>query len=291
MGVQNSIASYLGSQSGASGVNPITGLPNSGIASVAPAGSGAAPGVSKSSMTDPLSQFLIGNGNTQTTNSSSTSTRDPYAPAVPYVNQNLASVSSLYNGGAPQISPLEQSGYDAVSNVANNPTAAYTDAGTQLDKTINGDYLTPDSNPYLAAIGNTVGSQAAQIENNQFGGSTGRSNSGLAGYYSGQGVGTALTNLYGSEYNSERANQMSAINEAPTYQQSQYLAPQAEISAGQNVSARPFDIANQYSSILDNIANLGGTTTSTGTSQTQGASNGGLLGSIVSNVAGALFPS
>lgn len=231
-----------------------------------------------------IGNFLFGNGNTATTNQ--TSTRTPYAPAVPYVKAELPQLSTLYNGGAPQISPLEQQGYSDVSNVAQNPTAAFTDAGTQLDNTIKGDYLTPDTNPYLADIAKRVGDQAFQTTNSEFG-SKGRTGGGLAGYYAGKGVGDALTNLYGTEYNTERGLQAQATSQAPGFQQAQYLAPQAEISAGQNVSARPFDIANQYSGILNNIANLGGTTTSSGTSQP--ANNGGIVGQAVSSFTNKLF--
>lgn len=234
-----------------------------------------------------IGNFLFGNGNTSTSKAVSNTTTGPYSPAVPYINDSLAKTSALYSGGAPQISPLEQHGYDAVTAVADHPSSAFTDAGSQLDKTISGQYLTPDTNPYLADIAKRVGAEALQTTNTTFGGA-GRSNSGLAGYSAGKGVGDALTNLYGNEYNQERANQLTATGMAPGYEQARYLGPQALISSGQNVSARPFDLNAQYNTTLSNIAKLGSTSSGTTTTTGQAASNG-LVGNSITSFVNKLF--
>jgi hypothetical protein len=233
-----------------------------------------------------LFNFLFG-GNTSKSNSTSTTT--PYGPTVQPINDYLGATKTLYGGGAPQISPLEQSGYDSVAKVAGTPSAAFTSAGNELNDTISGKYLTPDTNPYLKDIASRIGAQALQTTNSTFGG-MGRSNSGLAGYSAGQAVGNSLTDLYGNEYNSERALQSQAAAEAPAYEQARYLAPQALISAGQNVSARPFDLNQQYGTTLANIAKLGGTTNTSGTSTSQGSANSnGLIGNAITSFTNKLF--
>jgi hypothetical protein len=143
----------------------------------------------------------------------------------------------------------------------------------------------------LADIAKRVAGIAGSTNNATFGG-RGRSNSGLAGYYAGKGVGDSLTDLYGQQYNAERGRQMQAISNVPELDKTRYNAPQALISAGQNVSARPFDIAGQYGGILGNIGRLGqqSTTSGTTTGNVQNYQNDpGLIGRIANSFTNKLF--
>jgi len=231
---------------------------------------------------------------TQTINTATT--QAPYSPVIPHLDTYLADTAALYTGGAPQISAMEQQGYDAVKAAAAAPSGI-SGAIAENNKTLSGQYLTPDTNPYLADIAKRVSGIAGSNANSAFAG-RGRSGSGLAGYYAGKGVGDSLTDLYGSAYEAERGRMGSAVAAAPGLEAGKYVTPQALISSGQNISARPFDINSQYGGILAKIGSLGqqGTVngTTTGESSTVQKSSGGLLSGVLGTIGGSfinkLFP-
>ncbi len=79
---------------------------------------------------------------------------------------------------------------------------------------------------------------------------------------------------------------------APQLSAASLVGPQALINAGQSISARPFDINSQLSGILTNLAQLGGTTDSIGS--TTGTQNGQTTGraespGVVGNFINKLF--
>lgn len=229
-------------------------------------------------------------GSKKTTSSTTSGTTNvqPYAPTIPYLNDYLGQTANLYGAnGAPQFSPMEQQGYDALENLVGSGSGSTGAAIAANNKTLNGDYLSPDTNPYLKDIATRVAGIAGATNNATFGGK-GRTGSGLAGYYAGQGVGDSLTNLYGQNYANERSNMMTAAGQAPALDASQYLGPQALISAGQNISARPYDINQQYGGILSQIAGLGQQGQTTGEQQNYRQS-AGLIPTIANSFTNKLF--
>lgn len=237
-----------------------------------------------------IGSFLFGGSKkTNEQTSSGTQTRSPYAPTIPYINDFLNDATVMYNGGSPYFSQTEGTGYGLLDKmVADGPSAQYKAADKTLTDTASGQYLTPDTNPYLADIAKRVSGIAGATTNATFGG-RGRANSGLAGYYAGKAVGDSLTDMYGSVYENERGRQQTASMDAPDFEKSRYDAPQALISAGQNISSRPFDITDRYGSLLTNIAQLGGTTEQTG-KVTNYQKSPGLFGNIVNSFTNKLFP-
>lgn len=219
---------------------------------------------------------------------SGTTDFDPYSPTIPYLDKYLSETSNLYHGGAPQISPYEQHGYDTLRSTVDAGATALDPAIAENNKTLRGDYLNPDTNPYIADIARRMGDIASATSNASFGGS-GRTGSGLAGYYSGKGAADAAGELYFGNYNAERGRMGSAVGMAPSLEAGRYLGPQALISAGQNISSRPFDINQQYGGILAQIAGLGQQGKTTGTSTSYGYSPG-VLGQIVNSFTNKLFP-
>jgi hypothetical protein len=235
-----------------------------------------------------IGKFLFGGSKKEgSTASTGTTTSTPYSPVIPYIDPYLKASSDLYNGGAPQFSPLEQEGYDLLSNTVDNPNNAIDPAVAENNKTLSGAYLDPKSNPFLKEIADRLGGIAAGTSIGQFG--SGRSDSGLSSYYAGKGGADAASELYYKNYADERANMGAAAGRAPALEAGRYLAPQALISAGQNVSARPFDINQQYGSILHNIGSMGQQTNATGTTTTYGQSPG-LIGGIINSFTNKLFP-
>lgn len=234
-----------------------------------------------------IGSFLFGGSKkTGEQSSSSTQTRTPYAPVIPYLDSYLGNTNNIYNN-TPMFSDLEKAGYEVLNDIssnaeANNPAIDYN------NRVLSGQYLTPDTNPYLADIAKRISGIAGSNSNSTFGG-RGRTSGGLSAYYNGKAVGDSLTDMYGSVYESERGRQTSAANLAPQLEQARYLAPQSRISAGQNISARPFDLNQQRGGILSQIAGLGGTTTTQGTA-TQSSQSPGLFGQIVNSFTNKLFP-
>ena len=236
-----------------------------------------------------ISNFLFG-GKQKTAKQTEHGTTDfdPYSPTIPYLDDYLKSVSGTFNGGAPQISPYEQSGYDALKSTVGAGSTALDPAIAENNKTLSGSYLDPNSNPYIADMARRAAGMAGSQASSTFSGA-GRTGSGLAGYYAGKGAAEAANDLFGQNYEAERGRMSSAVGMAPTLESGRYLGPQALISAGQNISARPFDIASQYGNILSTIAQLGQQGTSDGTTTKYGYSPG-LIGGIVNSFTNKLFP-
>lgn len=236
-----------------------------------------------------IGKFLFGGKKKSSkTTQSGTTDFDPYSPTIPYLNDYLAQTKGLYNGGAPQISPYEQHGYDMLASTVGAGATALDPAIAENNKTLHGDYLNPDTNPYIKEIADRMGGVAAATSNASFGGA-GRTGSGLAGYYSGKGAAEATGEVYNNNYQNERGRMSSAVGMAPSLESARYLGPQALISAGQNISARPLDINQQYGGILSQIAQLGQQGKTTGTQTTYGYSPG-LVGQVVNSFTNKLFP-
>lgn len=235
-----------------------------------------------------LFSFLFG-GKKKTTSSTASGTTDvdPYAPTIPYLNDYLAQTSALYGGGAPMFSALEQQGYDALQSTATAGTPGLDAAITENNRTLGGEYLDVANNPYLRAIADRMGGQAMAGANATFGG-RGRTGGGLHQQSLTRGIADANAGVYAPAYEAERGRMSSAVGMAPSLEAGRYLGPQALISAGQNISARPFDINSQYGGILAQIAGLGQQGTTTGETQNYKQSSG-LIGKIANSFTNKLF--
>lgn len=234
-----------------------------------------------------IGKALFG-GKKKTTSSkqSGTTDFDPWSPAIPHLTSYLGSTANLYGGGAPAISPFEQEGYDLLKTTVGGPNAI-DPAVAENTKTLSGAYLTPETNPYLADIATRMAGMAGVQANTTFAG-RGRTGSGLHQRSFGEGVGAAVGDVFGRNYEAERGRMTSAAGMAPSLEAARYLGPQAMISAGQNISARPFDLNQQYGGILSQIAGLGQQGVTTGESQNYKRSSG-LLGKIAGSFVNKLF--
>lgn len=219
--------------------------------------------------------------------SSGTSDYDPWDVAIPAIKDYLGKSQALYNGGAPMFSADELAGYAKLRETVGQGATAINPAIAENNKTLSGAYLDPASNPYLKEIADRMGGVAGANANASFAGA-GRTGSGLAGYYSGKGAADATGEVYFNNYNAERGRMGAAVGMAPQLEAGRYLGPQALISAGQNQSARPFDINQQYGNILTQIGQLGQQGKTTGETTGYGYT-GGLLGKIANSFANKLF--
>ena len=220
---------------------------------------------------------------------SASSDVDPWDVSIPYLTDYLSKTQALYNGGAPLISPYEQAGYNKLMQTVNAGSTALDPAIAANNKTLSGDYLKANSNPYIADIAKRAAGLAGMQANATFSGS-GRTGSGLAGYYAGKGAADAANDVFYQNYGDERDRMLQATGYAPQLEAGRYLGPQALISAGQNISSRPFDVNSQYGNILTAIAQLGQQGQTQGTTTTKGYT-GGLIGKIADSFTNKLFPS
>ena len=101
-----------------------------------------------------------------------------------------------------------------------------------LNKTANGDFLSPDSNPYIKSVANQA-ADAAQARTNGLFGSNGRTG-GLWAQNLGQGIANATGNIYAQNFSNERQNQLGAQN----------TLFGAEQTANQNALTRQFGAAS-----------------------------------------------
>lgn len=89
----------------------------------------------------------------------------------------------------------------------------------QLQRTAAGDFLTPDSNPFIKSVADRAADTAQARINAQFG-AAGRSNgSGLYAQLFSQGIGDAANSVYASNYENERQRQLAAQGQLLTSEQ------------------------------------------------------------------------
>lgn len=228
-----------------------------------------------------IGKLLLGSKKTTTTKGAA----EPWKLAIPQLTDFLGDTSTLYNGSTPLFSPQEQQGYQALTGAVNAGQPLMGAGNEELQNTVNGQYLTPETNPYLADIARRIGGEAGAGVNATFGG-RGRSGSGLAGYYSGKGIADAIGGVLGGAYDNERNRQLAAAGMIPGQQAASLVGPSALIEAGKGITARPYDINTQRGGVLAQIGNLGQQTTGS----TTAPKSGGLLRTIGNSFVNQLFP-
>lgn len=185
--------------------------------------------------------------------SKTTTTNTPYDPAA--IKAGEGALSGAYGqaqGTVAQYSPALQGAINQIQQKIANPPQYLTDARAQLDKTIKGAYLDPNSNPAAAGMAKLIADRTQGNYNATFGAS-GRSHGGLAALLSTQGVGDALNGFYGNIYNTERGMQQGATMAAPAFNQDEYTGINALFPAVGNTTMLPLNAANSYAGGLGSL--------------------------------------
>jgi len=186
-------------------------------------------------------------GKTQTT------TNSPPAHVQPYSQDYLAQAQGVANqpyqpyGGArvADFTPSQNLGFGMSLANAMGSFGAGQDANRTLQDTINGKYLTADSNPYLSGAVDTALGKAGSAVNNQFSGN----NYGSSGHEEWLGRSLANTALpfYSQNYQNERNNQLQASMYAPGLSSSNIAAMQAGGLQQQGLNQQLNDVGyNEY---------------------------------------------
>jgi hypothetical protein len=159
---------------------------------------------------------------------------------TPYQGQRIAELNNNQN-----------TALGMTANQAMNGFQGQGDVGDLYQRTVRGDYLTPDSNPYLRATADaigtdfnrTVGAQNASMQRTA--GAFG--NSGLQQKMSMDNAGLAgkLNDLYSNNYNMERSNQLQAMQLAPQMQNMGYTDAKQLLGVGDIQRSYTQDLLNQ----------------------------------------------
>jgi len=187
----------------------------------------------------------------------STSSTTPWSGVQPYItdylqkSQNAVNTPFQYNS-ADQIAPFspeQQYGLSMQTQRAIQGSPVNAAAQGNITDTLNGAYLSPDSNPYLKAnvdqaLSDVTGRVNSQFGNANFGGSA---NQELLT----RNLGATASGMYGQNYTTERGNQLQAAGMAPTLANTDYQ----DIQALQNVGAQRQGLSQQYLDQANNLFN------------------------------------
>lgn len=261
-----------------------------------------------------------------------TSTTAPWAPLQPFLQSGFNRAEGLYQQGGPQYFP--QSTVAQFGDTTNQALNQYTNLATQgnpiagpaqgmVADTLSGNFLSPESNPYLQAMSDAANRQTTRQYQEavvpgiqaQFANS-GRTGSGLFANAMDQSRDTlsrslaeSNANLYGNNFQNERNRQMQAAQLAPQTAQLGYLDASQLLNVGemqdnksqQNITdqfnrhmfnqERPYDNLARYQGFLGgNYGSESSTPYNTPSGLQQGIGAGlaglGILGEI--NQAGGL---
>lgn len=178
---------------------------------------------------------MSGGGGGQTT----TNSVDPrFNQIIDYATQAAGKVNSAgftpytdqrYSG----INSTQQAGLDAITKRATGGDATFNQANDTLQQTLKGG----NTNPYLDSMVNKAqqsvlaNARGADIQSGSFG------NSGVAEAAT-KNMGQIATDMYGNAYNTDRANQMTALGMAPQYGNQAYQDANQLMNAGNFVQGQ-----------------------------------------------------
>lgn len=243
-------------------------------------------------------RYKGGGGDTQ----KSTTSSDPWSGLQPYLTDYLSKGQALtnqpynFNNGdqVAGFSPEQQLGFNLSTQRALAGSPTLNAANNNITNTLNGNYLSPDSNPWLKsnvdqALNDVTGRVNSQFNNSNFGSSANQET--LQ-----RDLGSTASQMYGQNYTNERNNQLQAANLAPGLANADYL----DSSMLQNVGAQrqglaqnylnqanntfqgaanwPYTQLQRYGQVISGASGQGGTSTTTSPNPYQQNGFGNLLG-------------
>lgn len=154
---------------------------------------------------------------------------DPWSGVRPFLERQYSEANRLYQTGGPQYTPFSQVtpytagqqqalGRGSERAVAGSPLQA---AGRQtMQRTVQGDYLDPNTNPFLAQNFNTMAGRVRENIGQNFGGHSfgGTAHDEMLA----RSLSEAGANMYGRNYELERGRQQQAAFGAPAYAAQDY---------------------------------------------------------------------
>jgi hypothetical protein len=254
-GIMSSLPSWLtGSMNGATGnggsgsslLSSLAGLAGGSGNLGALAGGLAGYLGSKDPLTGSLTSSGTSNGsqNQSQTGNQNTSTSNSNIPAwaMPYFQQNVQNAQNLAGQG---FNSTQNQAFNSINGLAqNDPYSANTQK--LANDTMSGQYLSPESNPYLAQTASAMGSQMADAygrgtsaqtmaqfqKNGAYGGSAMQETQAANNQAFGNSLGNAMNQLYGGNYSQERTNQLNTLNNTPALTNNLYTGANNQLAIG-----------------------------------------------------------
>lgn len=264
------------------------------------------------------SQSTAGGNQQQFQQQQSTSTTDtgPWKAQQPYLENAFGQAQNLYGQNAAagyypgrliaDTNPQMEGAWGTISGLSQQGNPNVPAALAENLKTINGDYLSPDSNPWLKATYDKGGDALTRQYMTATAPQTAGAMAGAGRYGSGayrnlvsgneQNLGKSLTNLatdiYGGNYQTERGRQQTAVGMAPALAQARYIDPLMGLEVGnqrrgleqQSIDAErgrydfnrdnPTRALNTFLGQIQGNYGQSGTTSSVGTNQGATTSSG-----------------
>lgn len=233
-----------------------------------------------------------------------TQTNEPWKEAQPYLKGGLADLSKWYasdygrnyypGSTVVPFNPMSEQAFGMTANRALEGSGVNRAASGNIESTLRGDFLNPQSNPWLSNTFDLAAGKVRSSIDSQFnrGGTYGGS---LHEGAMADNLGDLATKIYGGNYAQERGNQMNALGMAPGIANQDYydadrlagVGNQYEQQAGRYVTDdmnrynfyqnAPLQRLQQFFGMVNPVANQGGTQTgmtpsnSNGLSQTLGS--------------------
>lgn len=242
-----------------------------------------------------------------------TQSSDPWGAAQPYLKDIMGKAQDWYNSssgsqyfpGSTTV-PLSADTQQALGSIRSRATLGSPLMGAaeqQAQDTIQGKYLSPDSNPFLKDTFNQASGAVNSAVNGQFS-AAGRYGSGAHAGVLADKNNQLATDIYGGNYNNERTRQATMSALAPTLASQDYTDANALLQSGniqQQQSAndlqdqinrfsfdqnQPLNRINSYSSLLNGYGGLGGSSTSNTNTPTYTNTGSGILGGGLSGALG-----
>ena len=157
------------------------------------------------------------------TNVTTTTSAEPSEFIRPYYQQAIDSAQDLYEGSTPNFFPnATYTGFSPETSTALDLTTLRALSGnpllnqsqTQASNILAGNYLTPGSNPYSKALFDQMAGDVTSKVNSQFT-KAGRFGSGANQEVLADSLGQLANQVYGDQYNRERALQAQTMMTAP----------------------------------------------------------------------------
>lgn len=199
-------------------------------------------------------------------NTTSTTKMEPPAQVLPYLSPYVQAAWSLanrpyqtYQGQrVADLAGEQLMGSNLASAQALNGVKGQKDAMNVFQQTLQGKYMSPDANPWLAATaqkamgdisnnyrtGTGVNTDAAAARAGAFGGSAWRQQVAANEAALGDSLGNAANQFYGQNYLNERNNQMQALGMLPMMQDVGYKDSQKMMEVGDNFRQYQQDLLN-----------------------------------------------
>tara|TARA_R110000850_G_scaffold2535_3_gene12038 strand:- start:48 stop:863 length:816 start_codon:yes stop_codon:yes gene_type:complete len=174
------------------------------------------------------------------TNVTTTTSSEPSDFVKPYVTEAFDQAQNLFQSSTPNFYPnqtytdfapqTEAALKLAQTRALNNPLLGSSQ--TEVNKILQGDYLDPSTNKYSQQLYNQIAGDVTSGVQSQFA-KGGRLGSGANQEILARELGKVGTQVYGDQYNRERANMMNATQLAPQLAQADYQDIQALAGVGQ----------------------------------------------------------